>query len=83
MRGVPFPLKAINEALRAEMERIVNVNYPRTVEIRYPVENKFSFTYRKEAKYTELTQHHIIGKLKPFQDIFIWALRTMLSRITC
>ncbi|MGC8933421.1 MAG: zinc ribbon domain-containing protein [Candidatus Methanodesulfokora sp.] len=30
MRGVPFPLKAINEALRAEMERIVNVNYPRT-----------------------------------------------------
>jgi putative transposase len=30
MRGVPFLLKAINEA-EAEMERIVNVNYPTTV----------------------------------------------------
>jgi hypothetical protein len=32
MRGALLPLKAINEA-KAEMERIVNVNYPTTASL--------------------------------------------------
>jgi hypothetical protein len=41
MRGAPLPLKAINEA-KAEMERVVNVNYP-TTELRIPDSTYSSF----------------------------------------
>ena len=45
MRGAPLPLKAINEA-KAEMERVVNVNYPTTV--LYPA--------RKDAEWEIMTE---------------------------
>jgi hypothetical protein len=38
MRGAPLPLKAINEA-KAEMERVVNVNYPTTDLLYWSIEN--------------------------------------------
>ena len=41
MRGALLPLKAINEA-KAEMERVVNVNYP-TTELRIPDSTYSSF----------------------------------------